>query len=108
MTLDAEDIEAIAQRTAEITAQLILDAQRTPTAGELVDAKTLARQLNVSREYVYRHAKALGGQQIGGGTQPRWRFPAHTPPAPATPPLQRQPVRAHHMQQHVPLLPVHG
>jgi hypothetical protein len=40
----------------------------------LVDAATLARELNVSRAYVYEHANELGMVRLGGGPKPRLRF----------------------------------
>jgi hypothetical protein len=30
--------------------------------------------LGVSRQWVYEHAEELGGQRIGSGKRPRWRF----------------------------------
>src|SRR5262249_22451365 len=40
----------------------------------LVDAATLAKQLNVSRSTVYEHSGELGAIEVGHGTRPRLRF----------------------------------
>jgi hypothetical protein len=45
-------------------------------SNNLLDAATLAERLGVSREFVYDHAKELGGEQLGNGPRGRWRFPA--------------------------------
>lgn len=99
-----EDIEAVAQRVVEL---LMADALPTPV---IVDARTLAARLRVSRDFVYRHARELGGVALTAGEKPRWRFDvskalqAHeriTDPA-----LVRAP---RHCSTHssIPLLPVH-
>jgi len=62
MTLDPEDIEAI----ADLVVRKLRDL---PTGPELVDVTTLARILGVSTDYVYEHARRLGG--IKAGTGPR-------------------------------------
>ena len=65
MTLDEEDIEAIADRVA---AKL-----RRPTDG-LVGVRDVARALGMSCGWVYRHADSLGAQRMGGGRKPALRF----------------------------------
>jgi hypothetical protein len=40
----------------------------------LVDSRTVADTLGVSRDCVYSHATELGGQRIGGGPRGRLRF----------------------------------
>jgi hypothetical protein len=65
MTLDDEDIEAIADRVA---AKL-----RPPTDG-LVGVRDVARALGMSCGWVYRHADNLGAQRMGGGRKPALRF----------------------------------
>jgi hypothetical protein len=62
------DIEAIAQRVAElIRAEASLADQR------YVDATTLARLLAIDRDWVYAHAGELGAVRLGG-THGRLRF----------------------------------
>ncbi len=56
MTLDAEDIESIAARLAEL-----LREQMPSSASRLADAAKVARELGVDREWVYAHAHELGG-----------------------------------------------
>lgn len=66
MTLDSDDIEAIARR---VLALLHDELQAAPV--RLVDAVTLARTLGVDRSWVYAHAKELKPIRIGG---PRGRL----------------------------------
>jgi hypothetical protein len=40
----------------------------------LVDARTLAHRLNVSRAFVYEHSAELGAIPLGTGSRPRLRF----------------------------------
>ena len=68
MKLDADDIEAIAQRVA----QLLREPAATPAA-RYVDAAHVARVLGVDREWVYAHAHQLGAIRLGGPTG-RLRF----------------------------------
>lgn len=68
VTLDAETVDAIARRVAELL-----------TAGHgddpaLIDAATVARRFGCSRAYVYDHAAQLGAVRLGTGTRPRLRF----------------------------------
>lgn len=60
MKLDADDVEAIAHRVAE----LIGPARDAPV--RYVDAAALARVLGVEREWVYAHASELGAIRLGG------------------------------------------
>ena len=63
MSLQPEEIEAIAQRVAE----LLADRLAPPAARErLVDAVQLAELLGVERDWVYAHATQLGGVRLGG------------------------------------------
>jgi hypothetical protein len=64
--LTEEQIDRIAERVAE--------RLREPTRSQLVDAATLAGQLGVSRDFVYAHARALGGKRLGRGPRERLRF----------------------------------
>ena len=64
-------LEGLAEIIARRTAELVLEAleQRAGTAPNveaLVDAKTLADMLGVSRDHVYRHADELGAIRTGG------------------------------------------
>jgi len=103
---DHELIEELVMRVSERVVELLGSGVVPSTA--MVDAQTKAMQLGVSREFVYRHAAALGGVQVGGGERSRWRFPAEpptqTPQAPAMAPrVRRRPPRSS-----VPLLPIRG
>jgi hypothetical protein len=63
MSLQPGEIEAIAQRVAE----LIADRLAPPAPRErLVDAAQLAELLGVERDWVYAHADQLGGVRLGG------------------------------------------
>ncbi len=68
--LDDAALDALAERVADILAE----RQRSSTSSGLVDAQAVADALGVSRDYVYTHAVQLGGQKVGNGTRPRWRF----------------------------------
>jgi hypothetical protein len=68
MTLDAEDIESIATRVAEL-----LRDEAPPSPARLADAAEVARELGVDRDWVYAHARELGGVRLGGG-RGRLRF----------------------------------
>jgi hypothetical protein len=67
--LDSADIEAIAQRVAELLAA-------RPGAVRYVDAARVAELLGVEREWVYAHARQLGAIRLGG-PQGRLRFDLH-------------------------------
>jgi hypothetical protein len=68
MTLDAEDIESIAARVAEL-----LRDEAPASAVRLADAAEVARELGVDRDWVYAHARELGATRLGGA-RGRWRF----------------------------------
>lgn len=68
MTLDREDIEAIAARVASLVI-----AEIRPGSGRYVDATALAKHLGVDRDWVYAHASELGALRLGG-THGRLRF----------------------------------
>ncbi len=76
MTLDHEDIEAIAERAAHRVVQM-LDRPGRP-AHQILDAKELARELSVSVDYVYAHAVDLGAMRLGDGPKARLRFDLRT------------------------------
>ena len=58
MTLDEEDVEAIAVRVAQIL------SPQAP-AVRLLSAAEVAAALGVSRAWVYEHATELGGVRLG-------------------------------------------
>ena len=64
MTLDADDVEAIARRVAELVGQ----------RSGLVDAHSIAAELQVERDWVYAHARELGAVRLGDGPKARLRF----------------------------------
>lgn len=64
MPLTPDEIEAIAQRVAELVDR----------PGGLVDAQGVADDLQVEREWVYGHARELGAVRLGGGPKARLRF----------------------------------
>src|SRR4051794_6295397 len=68
MKLDAEDIEAVALRVADL-----LRAQPN-NPDRLVDAAELARILGVERDWVYARANRLGAVRLGDGPRARLRF----------------------------------
>jgi len=72
MTLDDEDIEAIAQRVVRII------TTTTPSAHRLLEPRELAAALHVSLDYVYSHAADLGAMRLGDGPKARLRFDLHT------------------------------
>ena len=64
VTLDADDVEAIARRVAELV----------PPPSRWVDAQAVAAALGVDRDRVYAHARALGVVRLGPGPKSRMRF----------------------------------
>jgi hypothetical protein len=72
VTLDHEDIEAIAGRVARLL------TSTGPAAHQLLNPKELASALNVSVDYVYEHAMDLGAMRLGDGPKARLRFDLHT------------------------------
>ena len=75
-------IEAIAARVVEVMRAEGL-IPRARTGKTWLEAKEVARELGVSREWVYEHAEELGGSRIGSGPRPRLRFPAQVLDSPA-------------------------
>jgi hypothetical protein len=76
VTLDREDIEAIAVRAAHHVVQLL--ERPGPGAFQLLEPKQLAAALNVSLDYVYAHAADLGVMRLGDGPKARLRFDLQT------------------------------
>ncbi len=60
MTLDPDDIESIATRVVELLQDEATGAAR------YVDAALVAQKLGVDRDWVYAHARELGGVRLGG------------------------------------------
>jgi pantoate kinase len=69
--LTQDDVDAIAEATAERLARLVSSPAATFA---LVDARRLAAELGVSVDYVYAHARELGGVRLGSGPKARIRF----------------------------------
>jgi hypothetical protein len=68
VTLDADDIDAVAARVVELLREQPNEPRR------YVDAATLARALSVERAWVYVHARELGALRLGDGPKARLRF----------------------------------
>jgi len=109
MTLDGEDIEAIAQRVAELLHDPVAVA---PV--RLVDAQTVASVLGVDREWVYAHAQQLSAIRLGG-PHGRLRFDLHhvtktlvnpTRDQRPRPPSPAQRTRRHQSTRGLELLPI--
>jgi hypothetical protein len=66
VTLDAADFEAIAEHVAAL--------EVVPQRVGLVDARALAAELGVDRDWVYVNADRLGGVRLGDGPRARLRF----------------------------------
>ena len=67
--LDPRDVELIAVRVAE----LLAEGESETGPARLADAATVAETLGVERDWVYAHARELGGVRLGGG-RGRLRF----------------------------------
>jgi hypothetical protein len=117
MTLDRDDIEAIATRVVELLGE---QHRSTVTAAVDVDARSVAAFLGVDRSYVYAHAHELGARRLGDGPKARLRF-RMADVARAIPlstrresPEEMSPATARQRQQRpapasrVPLLPIRG
>jgi hypothetical protein len=76
VTLDSDDIDAIAERAARRVVQLL--ERQSPGVYELLEPKDLARALNVSLDYVYAHSADLGAMRLGYGPKARLRFDLRT------------------------------
>ncbi len=68
MTLDADDIEAVAARVVELL------HEQTEHPARLVDAAALARILGVERDWVYARARELEAIRLGDGPRAPLRF----------------------------------
>jgi hypothetical protein len=72
VTLDDDDLEAIAARVAELLAGDRAARLREPVG--LVDAREVARALGVKTSWVYAHKDELGAVTLGTGPRARLRF----------------------------------
>jgi hypothetical protein len=68
MTLDRDDVEAIAQRVAELL--------RGERPARYLDARQVAERYGVTRQWVYAHKASLGVVALGRGPKARLRFDA--------------------------------
>jgi hypothetical protein len=66
VSLNADDFEAIAEQVAELAV--------FPGRVGLVDARALAAELGVARDWIYANAERLGGVRLGDGPKARLRF----------------------------------
>lgn len=69
LAFDVEEVEALAEHLAELI------ASARPSVG-LIDARDLAEELGVARDWVYANANRLGGVRLGDGPRARLRFDA--------------------------------
>jgi hypothetical protein len=69
LALDAVEIESLAEHLAALV------ASARPSVG-LIDARDLAEELGVARDWVYANAERLGGVRLGDGPRARLRFDA--------------------------------
>jgi hypothetical protein len=77
--LTPDAIEQIAQRVAQLLRHERLDTEQAPEAATgLMDAGQLARQLGLTRAWVYQHAAELGAIRVGTGPRARLRFDPNT------------------------------
>ena len=67
--LDADSIDAIAKRVADI-----LRSEALPTREQLITATDVAARFGVSRTWVYDNAERLGAIRLGTGSKARLRF----------------------------------
>jgi hypothetical protein len=93
LRLDADAIEVLAARIAELLAARLAPQRQTAPQGveRLLSAAEVSEWWGVRRGWVYQHAAELGALRIGDGERPRLRFDAEQVArcldrAPATPP----------------------
>ena len=72
MTLDREDVEAVALRVVELLEDR--GHVHASAASPLVTAQVVAKRLGKSVDFVYRHGDELGVRRVGGGPRPRLLF----------------------------------
>jgi hypothetical protein len=93
MSIDPDEVEAVALRVAELL------GEQGAAAAKLVDAASLAQMLGVKRRWVYARASELGAIRLGDGPRAPLRFDARrvretlaragTRPRPAVPSAER-------------------
>jgi hypothetical protein len=69
LAFDVDEIEALAEHLAELA------VSARPSMG-LIDARYLAEELGVARDWIYANADRLGGVRLGDGPGARLRFDA--------------------------------
>lgn len=72
--LHPADVEAIAQRSAELVLAAITADPARAQPSALIDASAVAKRFGVDRGWVYDHADELGAVRLGTGARPRLRF----------------------------------
>lgn len=75
MTLTAADVEAIAQRTADL---LLSKLSGQASDGRYLDANEAGALIGMSARYMRDHADEFGAQRVGRGPKPRLRFDRET------------------------------
>ncbi len=75
VTLNAEAVEAIAARVAELLRGDVSPQPQAAVPTKLTAAE-LAARLGVERAWIYRHAAELGAIRLGAGPRARLRFDA--------------------------------
>lgn len=116
--LHPADLEALADLVVERLAARMAQ-EPGPAPGGLVDAKAIAALLDVSADFVYDHARELGGVKLADSPRAPWRFDverareamasrtAAEPSAPSPPPRRRRRIaEAPTTSSGSPLLPV--
>jgi hypothetical protein len=110
VAFDVEEIEAVGEHIAELV------ASARPKVG-LIDARELAEELGVARDWVYANAERLGGVRLGNGPRARLRFDVELarqalaaggngagPPSNGAPPRRRGRPRREAVRAGVPLI----
>jgi hypothetical protein len=93
--LHPDDLDALAEKVAERLAVFIPDLVAAAHVARMVDAKECARELRVSRDYVYDHRAELGGEKVAGIIRfdlerARAAFAASPSPVSSAPPRRRR------------------
>jgi hypothetical protein len=75
--LTPDQIEAIAQRVAELVAPMVA-AELRQAPVEPVSARKLAPLIGMSYDWIMENKQRLGGWPVGDGERPRWQFDVAT------------------------------
>jgi hypothetical protein len=59
---------------ADLVAERLRAAVTTPPVPRLADAQVVAEAIGMTAAWVREHGVELGGQRLGDGPRPRWRF----------------------------------